>query len=167
MKKVLLICVAALAAVAIRADYLVWQVKDTGVQFNYAQLYYTTGANEAAQNGTRVTTGNGYVYSETAITSVGKTVADLGGTTTGLDITGFYVELYSYAGSQYVKQAVSDWMSLSAASSAIQSVADGGKTISTDSAVATFEANGSIPEPTSGLLLLLGLSALALRRKIA
>ncbi len=167
MKKVLLICVAALAAVAIRADYLVWQVTDNGVQFNYAQLYYTTGSNKTAQNGARVTTGNGYVHSSTAITSVGKTVADLGGSTDELGISGFYVELYSYAGSQYVKQAVSDWMSLSAASSAIQSVADSGKSVSTDTAVATFTANGSIPEPTSGLLLLLGLSALALRRKIA
>jgi len=163
MKKVLLICVAALAAVAIRADYLIWQVNTPNVEFNYAQLYYTTSGT-AASGGTSVENG-GWVASSSGNHTTPATIADLDRSVSG--ITGFYVELYSYAGSQYVKQAVSDWMSLSAASSAIQSVADGGKTISTDSAVATFEANGSIPEPTSGLLLLLGLSALALRRKIA
>ena len=153
MKKSILAVAVAMTAFLLRAELLYWQVSDqAGITFDYAQLYYTTGQQTSAANGTVVEKGG--LVSGSKLTSTSPQPADI----TGIEnISGFYVGFYS--GSNDALD-VSRWLSYSEVATAIERSWNEGKNVQAATSVATF-----VPEPTSGLLLLLGLAGLAVRRK--
>ena len=153
MKKSILAVAVAMAAFLLRAELLYWQVsKDAGKTFDYAQLYYTTDPQTSAANGTVVEKGG--LVSGSGLTSTSPQAADI----TGIEnISGFYVGFYSGSGDAL---DVSRWLSYSEVATAIERSWTEGKNVQSATSVATF-----VPEPTSGLLLLLGLAGLAVRRK--
>ena len=152
MKKSILAVAVALAASLLHADLLYWQVSDqTGLDFNYAQLYYTTGEATTAENGTAIIPGG------TSTSSMTPKEADI----TGINnISGFYVGFFSSAEDDYRSLGFSNWLSYNDVATAITRSWEAGKDVQSATSVATF-----VPEPTSGLLLLLGLAGLAVRRK--
>ena len=153
MKKSILAVAVAMAASLLQADFLHWQVsEDAGKTFDYAQLYYTTASVDSATDGTAVNNGGG--YEGAGLTSTPELVADI----TGIDdISGFYVGFYSGSSGAL---GVSRWLSYSEVATAIDRSWNEGRNVQSATSVATF-----VPEPTSGLLLLLGLAGLAVRRK--
>lgn len=154
MKKSILAVAVAMAAFLLQADFLHWQVsEDAGKTFDYAQLYYTTEPQASAANGKVVEKGG--LVSGSQLTSTPERVADI----TGIDdISGFYVGFFNSGSSDAFD--VSRWLSYSEVATAIERSWDEGKNVQAATSVATF-----VPEPTSGLLLLLGLAGLAVRRK--
>ena len=153
MKKSILAVAVALAASLLHADLLYWQVSDqVGPDFNYAQLYYTTGEATTAGGGTPILTGG------TSSSVMAPQMADI----TGINnISGFYVDFFSGSTEAgYDSLGVSNWLSYNDVLSAMYRFGEGGKDVQIATSVATF-----VPEPTSGLLLLLGLAGLAVRRK--
>jgi len=153
MKKSILAVAVAMAAFLLRAELLYWQVSDqAGITFDYAQLYYTTEPQASAANGTAIVSGG--TVSGSGLTSTSPRAADI----TGIDdISGFYVGFYSGSSGAL---GVSRWLSYSEVATAIERSWTEGKNVQSATSVATF-----VPEPTSGLLLLLGLAGLAVRRK--
>ena len=158
MKKSILAVAVALAASLLHADLLYWQVlEEVGKTFNYAQLYYTTDPGPLTTDGTAVKVGG--LVSGSGLTSTSSHAADI----TGIDnISGFYVGFFSSAEDNYSSLGFSNWLSYSDVLSAMDRSWNDGKNVQTHTSVATF-----VPEPTSGLLLLLGLAGLAVRRKRA
>ena len=154
MKKSILAVAVAMAAFLLRAELLYWQVsEDAGKTFDYAQLYYTTASVDSATGGKAVNVGGG--YEGVGLTSTPELKADI----TGIDdISGFYVGFFKSGSSDAFD--VSRWLSYSEVATAIERSWDEGKGVQAATSVATF-----VPEPTSGLLLLLGLAGLAVRRK--
>ena len=147
----LAVFVAILAMVGIvKADALYWQV-DTGAddaaykgEYSYAALFDSDG-----------TLLDGYY--EASGGKVAPTLSDLGD---GSSTHSFYVELYNASlESVYKGQAVS-YTDLAASGY----ISTGG--VSLPNFTATSGFNGaSVPEPTSGMLLLMGGALLALRRR--
>lgn len=154
MKKSILAVAVAMAAFLLRAELLYWQVSaDAGKTFDYAQLYYTTEPQASAANGTVVQKGG--LVSGSQLTSTSPQAADI----TGIEnISGFYVGFFNSGSSDALD--VSRWLSYSEVATAIERSWTEGKNVQSATSVATF-----VPEPTSGLLLLLGLAGLAVRRK--
>jgi len=155
MKKSILAVAVAMAASLLQADFLHWQVsEDAGKTFDYAQLYYTTASVDSAKDGTAVNNGGG--YEGAGLKSTPELVADITGIN---DISGFYVGFFTSADSNNPFD-VSRWLSYNDVLSAIDRSWNEVKDVQAATSVATF-----VPEPTSGLLLLLGLAGLAVRRK--
>ena len=154
MKKSILAVAVAMAAFLLRAELLYWQVSEAaGKTFDYAQLYYTTDPQTSAANGTPIVSGG--TVSGSGLTSTSPQAADI----TGIDdISGFYVGFFKSGSSNAFD--VSRWLSYSEVATAIERSWDESKGVQAATSVATF-----VPEPTSGLLLLLGLAGLAVRRK--
>ena len=157
MKKSILAVAVALAASLLHADLLYWQVSEqANITFDYAQLYYTTGSATTAADGRTVDLGGGY---EPATMSDQLRAAELSSITD--PISGFYVGFFSSSDKE-TPFNVSNWLSYNDVLSAMDKSWDGSKYVQSHTSVATF-----VPEPTSGLLLLLGLAGLAVRRKRA
>ena len=160
MKKVILSFAIAMVAVVTNAEFLNWTVGSTfkglnsGSDYDSAKIYYTTTANS----------NSGGTY----LDSIGKTPG-----VSSIDISeidksnlGFYIEVYNYDVSTGYGDAVakSDYYSYSSLV--------GTKAITTSALAAAsiaYAFNGSgvqaTPEPTSGLLLLMGFAMLGLKRK--
>jgi len=182
-KKIMVLAAVASMGIIAQADVLYWQVNNSDpvvAASGYAQAFLrATGG----QGGDWIVTQN---YASDGSTSLGmavdKTTFDGGGyaigdlssimsTSTGSafngDITAlsFYLELYDAQGTLKGSSAPVTFADLgSAVSSGFNANFSG-----VNSALGT-SANGgtySVPEPTSGLLMLIGLGALALRRKRA
>ncbi len=178
MKK-LILAFALLAAATVKADsttdyMLYWQVGESYVnsnnlkdKFNAAQLYATIDGQTEAVKVSNSFVGSG-TYS-TYLDSISTRAADLSGVTQGT-IAGFYVEFMNYTSdTAFTTIGYSNTVSY-------DTLLAQGAIVNTASAMdastwsgATFEPTGftQIPEPTSGLLMLLGLAGLALKRKIA
>ncbi len=156
MKRILvgLLLMAGVAARAEYSSYFYWQVDDSVADFSYAQLRLSGGSQY-------------FTIGDTAYTKVGAAEGDLGRTTLAVA-----ANLGSYASSEYSflvevfgeddgLLAFSDTFSYDdIAGSFVYS--DMGSTLSGTAYGVTIS---SVPEPTSGVLLLLGLAALGLRRK--
>ena len=154
MKKSIFAFAAAMAASMVSADILYWQVsEDFGQEFNYAALYATLKGTNSAADGTPV---GYYNYGTSGTTmSTPEVSSDVGDSN---NIGGFYVGLYG--GSPLDLVGTSKWLSLSDVAAALEKADAEGKYVQSHSQVATFT-----PEPTSGMLMLVGLAALALRRQ--
>ena len=157
MKRILvgLLLMAGVAAHAEYSSYFYWQVDDSVADFSYAQLRLSGGSQY-------------FTIGDTAYTKVGAAEGDLGHTTLAVA-----ANLGSYASSEYSflvevfgeddgLLAFSDTFSYDdIAGSFVYS--DMGSTLS---GTAYGVSVSNVPEPTSGLLLLMGLSLLGLRRKV-
>ena len=144
------------SASALADSYLYWMCEDTGdfTDWTYAQVKIYSGDNAAG--GTFLTafdtSGTSFAPSFTD-GSFYEQYAKLAGTYG--DSYSFVLELWNTEGGVARSSAIT-W---NAATAAI--VSD----MSSSPTAASFTGFTAIPEPTSGLLLLLGMSALALRRK--
>lgn len=164
MKRFLLSALAVAAAASLRASTLYWQVSDQGAgnEFSYARVRATqtpggdgTVVASAVADGVTDQTGTG--------TQVSPVVSDLGST----DYSGyyFYVEMVNYADGSSTRSVNKDypWSYSQLVSSGYIST---GNSVATPSAFASGALDGgSVPEPTSGMLLLMGGALLALRRR--
>ena len=159
MKRILvgLLLMAGVAAHAEYSSYFYWQVDDSVADFSYAQLRLSGGSQY-------------FTIGDTAYTKVGAETT--GGATLGQTTLAVAANLGSYASSEYSflvevfgeddgLLAFSDTFSYDdIAGSFVYS--DMGSTLS---GTAYGVSVSNVPEPTSGVLLLLGLAALGLRRK--
>ena len=158
--KKLVVC-SAVSAIALfaSADVLYWQVEspDADATFTAANLYVTGGGLSSPQQLASVAP-----FDDTPGTMTDLTQTDLG--SYGSSGYSFYVELANYTGSSLNNGKAYTW-------SYDQLVSAG--YIATDpfdsSAAAAAASAGNLgsptPEPTSGMLLLIGGSLLALRRR--
>lgn len=152
MKKLLTIAMITLAAVAAKADlYLYWTV-DVGefTDASYAVLENANGKYVASMTAPTVddATGKSPIASAYFISSID-----------------YYVALYD---SSFTKIAISG--NLSYSDVVAHTYAASGDVTEPPSNVSSLSVSGftsTIPEPTSALMLLLGLGALALKRKVA
>ena len=178
--KLVAVSALMLAGFAASADVLYWQVNNSDATVSgtgYAQAYLkaTDGTTEyyVPQN-----------YAQDGVTSIGtavpKSTFDNGGYAIGdlasilstsgsayagdLSALSFYLELYSAGGDWLGKSAPVDYDKLgTAVSSGINANFTG-----VNNALGTAANGGTytnVPEPTSGLLMLVGFGALALRRR--
>lgn len=155
MKKLLTFVVLAVASIAANAGYLYWQAPTTppaGItdSYSYATLW---------------TSENGSDY--TAINDHGTTLYFDATTANDTDVgnaTHFYIELVNYAESTYSVVGRSE------AATYASLVSEGAihSNLATDLSkmVAWVGSNyQAVPEPTSGLLMLMGFAMLGLKRK--
>ena len=193
--KIFALTVAALVGLSASADVLYWQVNDaaqsgTDLKGTPAQAYLmatpTTGSNPSAPfyvssnldeggNDLGDAVGMGtFANGGTAagVLDLAKILSWSDGTTSassagisGFSDLSFFVELYDASGNwvgQTTPQTYDSLVSSGAISSGLNPNFSG-----VNSAVGGGSGSYSVPEPTSGLLMLVGLGALALRRKRA
>ena len=120
-----------------------------GGESGYLTMYYDTGSGKSASGGTEL------AFSD--ISDASPVYAFMG--SSGADAYTYFVEIYNDSGIYH-----SDGMSYSSLSAYISTIKSGMATPSDPMGVTAF-TYGAVPEPTSGLLLLLGVAGLALRRK--
>ena len=150
MKK-LIFAFAVLFAIVSNADYLYWmvenptQVDGNSVNWNSAAFF---------QNGTELSK-----MTADEMNMVGYGTANLG--STGYDVATYYIELYNAQDSVIGKANISY--------SSFASSVFGDNSTGAPGLMNTFNASSSatfnVPEPTSGLLFLVGGMLLGLRRK--
>ena len=173
MKKLIAICAVALSMGAFADSYLYWMLEESDSMSwanNKAPTNYDSariGVLDSSYSNVgylNLYTGNGDAISGNALTGIDKAVGSAGtyakfdSQTTGYS---FYIELLS--SSKYVGR--SEIFTYDALSNYITSNIGGTSSPSAGSWAPTSFTTAPVPEPTSGLLMLFGLSALALRRK--
>ena len=158
MKKIICGMLVVFLAFGVKAEYLSWYVGSTsniggstltsGTDYNSAKLYWTTAA-----------TATGGTWLDTISPTPDSSVATLSGSSYGENVY-YYVELYNYENKVATSEATA-YTSL-VASGAIST------TLTALSSV-NYAWNGTAtvatPEPTSGLLMLMGFAMLGLKRK--
>lgn len=161
MKKLLTFAFAVAALACANASELWWTVNTettSGFDWTTAKLFASADGNN---------------FEGTQLDMWGKEdIADWGNAFT--DLTGsekaFYIELYNSEGNRVATSAtrVDDVRGYGAVSAAALagSVWNGGMSTPSPYIFSQFSAN-VVPEPTSGLMILLGLAALGLKRKRA
>ena len=169
MNKLIVLTAALVASVAAKADetyqYLYWQVQPEQVAdgvdpYNAAYFYVLDGNDVKTPIGGTAWNEMQVAGSRTASGIIGS--IDLSGYSTGG--YSFLWELANMSGGSGDVVGKSSTYSFSDLSSMLTSV-KGGSNIPTQSVLSpSFYA---VPEPTSGLLMLLGIAGLALRRKRA
>lgn len=187
MKSRLIVLVAVgLMGFAASADVLYWQVANTDIQYDNAvlmamdtsdnnKLYYVSQNLDASGNDLG---GDGFVGKESltggnhanGVMDLAKILAwdDDVSTPSSLSALSFYVELYNgatYAGRTSTPQSYQSLVDSGVISSGLNPSFSG-----VNSALGSGTGGGftsEVPEPTSGLLMLIGLGALALRRRKA
>lgn len=159
MKKLLVLAFAGLCCATTQAAYLYWQVSDSSAQAFTSAKYAVLKQSDASGN-------SNFRDVQTVEFSAGSTpmmsmewaeVADL-------NTSNFYIELYNYDSSK------NEWESVGVTQYAsYTSLAASGALTSSLVSVPTAWTGGTmmVPEPTSGLLMLLGVAALGLKRRKA
>ena len=160
MFKKLVVC-SAVSAIALfaSADVLYWQVEspDDGAEFTAANLYVTGGSLTDPVQLASVEPFDGNPGTMTDLTQT-----DLG--SYGTSDYSFYVELANYTGSSLNNGKAYTW-SYNELVSAGYIATNPFDSPSASAAAAGGNMGAPTPEPTSGMLLLIGGSLLALRRR--
>jgi hypothetical protein len=177
MKKIMIMLAAVALVAGAQAASVNWQVSGTSVESGYA-VYLLVGtvtadwssadaiASAAVANGTIAKSGRNYLASGTATDASIKNTADFYYVVVNADKSQYAVS-GAYAGASYVYDSSATPPESAPATSPVFNVNE-----------ATFKGFGGgedpvvppptgVPEPTSGLLMLVGLGTLALRRKRA
>ena len=184
--KIFALAVAGLVGLSASADVLYWQVNQTGADLKGtpAQAYLMASADGNANSPFYVSSNKDAAGNELGEAVGISTFAD-GGTAAGvldaakilswandtpygssgdsLSALSFFVELYDASGNwvgQTTPQSYTALLNSGAISSGLNPNFSG-----VNSAVGGSSGSYSVPEPTSGLLMLVGLGALALRRR--
>ena len=158
MKKLLVVLFAAAAMMSVKAadSYIYWMIEPTAPEFSYASLYVDKGA-------------GGVVAIDEYLTGVGEgmTQTSLAATSSKIDAdnlgTGYsyYVELLNADGEATYQSGM---MGYSAISSSIYQVPNTPPKMAFNMGKDGFSP---VPEPTSGVMMLLGFALLGLKRKRA
>ena len=188
--KVFALAVAGLVGLSASADVLYWQVNDsaqsgTGLKGTPAQAYLKATAENNNSSPFYVSSNLDAAGNELG-DAVGIGTFENGGTAAGvldlakilswaddtsassagissLSALSFFVELYDASGNwvgQTTPQSYTDLVNSGAISSGLNPNFSG-----VNSALGSASGSYSVPEPTSGLLMLVGIGALALRRR--
>ena len=184
MKKLFILFAVTAAGLTLKADVMYWQLTGTSETYgnnswNTVRVGYYTSLTDATPNDTA----DGYLYlrspsnpneSSTSI-NVGKTQAEGGyfavlpGNSSAVS---YFIELGNYNGSSYTAVAQSSQIAYNAIADYVVTTEQLDDILASTS-IATMQAwtGGSsyqaVPEPTGGLMVLVGLSVFALRRRKA
>lgn len=161
MKKIIVGMVLAVLAFAAKADYLYWGVtqSDSSAQnVNAARLWQRNDSTLSTDGATAI----GWLYDVPGSMSTRVTIDS-----SSQASTYYFVELCNYANSQWTSSQISS------SSYSYSSLVENGVITSSDliaqasvaAQVLTFSGVQATPEPTSGLLLLMGFAMLGLKRK--
>lgn len=153
MKKLLTIAMITLATMVAKADlYLYWTIDAaSAADFIYTEAYLVGNDGSTTSD----------LDAISGITSINSNVNGYANASTS-----YWVELYDSALQQVVARSSDVTYSTLVAGNYIYNDAD----MTTPASPSPFTFGGftsTIPEPTSGLMLLLGLGTLALKRKVA
>lgn len=162
MKKILSFAIVALTAFAVKAEYLYWQVD---------QANSATSSSDYVQLWTSTT--DGATFYDSSFTKLGGTQSTEGGGFVQFDVgdsssyKAYFVEYLTYDSSnnEYTSLGgyTGSWNELANAKALSSALSD-----SAASMVAyTGGTYKNVPEPTSGLMLLMGMALVALKRKRA
>ena len=162
MKKILIAIAISTVVTVANADYLNWTVGSTfeglssGSDYNAAKIFWTT--TDSNSTGTYL----GLIDPTPGVGSVNISSIQ------GYDNLGFYIEVYNYDAAKNEYNSVSNGKSQYYAYSELSGT--GAITTSfVNAAAIAYAFNGSgvqaTPEPTSGLLMLMGFAMLGLKRK--
>ncbi len=159
IKKIALFAAVAMATVGLKAGTLYWQISNNPNNDTYAAVV-------VEQNGTKIGYLNQLDGDGGSVVSPVVAASDAMANVQYADITdysnssySFYVEMLSMDGGEWVQGWTGPKLSYDNISSYISTGGIGVGSLN------TWTATVSIPEPTSGLLLLIGGSLLALRRR--
>lgn len=170
MKKIVFAGMVVLAAAFAHADFLYWQIADQG-EFTTASLWVKNTGSSAGIEALDVIVAEGVDIDNGTV---------LTGTTTGLvstdisayaaDQYSFFVELATYASLEDENPTSQKWLNSYSykdlVSNGYISTGDVGTPGAASSGGAPMSGGGNaIPEPTSGMLMLLGGALMALRRR--
>lgn len=155
--KVVVFCVGAMLAVGVSAETLYWQVTDYEKPFDYAQLYVTQ---DGTYSGGAAVGGNSKAYTvEDPYTSTSVTQTNIS-SYSGPEYS-FYVELFNSSNEKIGRGQIFNYNNLAEYIALDTSFGD--KAL--NNLTSRNFSMGTIPEPTSGLLFLMGGAVLALRRR--
>lgn len=154
MKKILLGVAVALSALCSQASYLYWQVDQSqlttaGVEGNWANLYVTSGS--AASGGTWLQKGEVGAQNAFDVSSYAN------------GSYSFYVEIVNYADGQAMNTGIS-----TEPTSYADLLKDGaivGTALDVPNIAAWHGGTVAVPEPASGVLLMMGVALLGLKRR--
>ena len=164
MKKTMLMIIAALSSAALHADYqyLYWMVDETKDTDQYQFTYATVKAGDSSYL---------YLYDQSGNTGDYKFYASdvITGADTGLSTSAAYAGLGegNYTGSTFLFELWNQYDEKVGWKSVGYSALSGNIFANTQSGSGSspYVVSNVIPEPTSGMLLLIGIAGLALRRR--
>ena len=145
-------------AVSVQASALYWQVTaDTGATFEYAQLMVTGGGlSDPIALDMVEAEGSGPNYVTLTNTELGEY---------GTDAYSFFVEMVNYSNDQFETVATGATYSYNELVSSGYVATGATSTAAAQAAASQANMGSAVPEPSSGLLLLMGGAMLALRRR--
>jgi hypothetical protein len=173
MKKIVFAGMVVLAAAFARADFLYWQIADQG-DFTMANLWVKNTGSSAGLEVLDTILAEAVAADETGAT--------LTGTTTGLvetdlgqyasDEYSFFVELATYSSADATEPSSQKWLNSYSYDQLVSGgyISTGAVGVPSPATLGGAPMSGggfAIPEPTSGMLMLLGGALMALRRRRA